>query len=150
MMLMYKKTLILWEALILALLAARTLAFVAPSCGGVAGRHHANMMPPLYAATNKPFAVIVQAEIQPDRMDEFLQLIETNAVETRKEPGCVRFDVLRSHDADNKFFFYELYDGPEAIEYHKKQPHYNLWVTFKESGGVIVSSTYKTDGEFLT
>ena len=39
----------------------------------------------------KPFAVIVQAEIQPDRMDEFVQLIEENATNTRKEPGCIRF-----------------------------------------------------------
>jgi antibiotic biosynthesis monooxygenase (ABM) superfamily enzyme len=39
----------------------------------------------------KPFAVIVQAEIQPDRMDEFLQLMEENATNTRKEPGCIRF-----------------------------------------------------------
>ena len=39
----------------------------------------------------KPFAVIVQAEIQPDRLDEFMQLIEENASNTRKEPGCIRF-----------------------------------------------------------
>ena len=43
------------------------------------------------ASTDKPFAVVVQAEIQPDRMDEFLKLIQTNAENTRKEPGCIRF-----------------------------------------------------------
>ena len=67
----------------------------------------------------KPFAVVVQAEIEPDRMAEFLELIQTNAQETRKEPGCIRFDVLRSQDSPNEFFFYELYDGPSAIDYHK-------------------------------
>jgi antibiotic biosynthesis monooxygenase (ABM) superfamily enzyme len=39
----------------------------------------------------KPFAVVVNAEIQPDRMDEFMKLIEENAISTRKEPGCLRF-----------------------------------------------------------
>ncbi len=39
----------------------------------------------------KPFAVIVEAEIDPNRMDEFLKLIQTNAENTRKEPGCLRF-----------------------------------------------------------
>lgn len=40
---------------------------------------------------SKPFAVIVEAEIKPDRMDEFLKMIENNAVNSRKEPGCLRF-----------------------------------------------------------
>lgn len=97
-----------------------------------------------------PFAVVVQATIEPDRMAEFLDLIKTNAENTRKEPDCLRFDVLRSRDAPNEFFFYELYNNVEAIDYHKKQPHYQLWADFKESGGVIASTTYKTDAEFLT
>ena len=40
---------------------------------------------------SKPFAVIVEAEIQPERMDEFLKMIENNAINSRKEPGCLRF-----------------------------------------------------------
>ena len=96
------------------------------------------------------FAVIVKATIEPDRMAEFLQMIETNAEETRKEPGCVRFDVLRSQDAPNEFFFYELYENAASIDYHKKQPHYNLWADFKESGGTIESTSFKADAEFLT
>jgi len=39
----------------------------------------------------KPFAVVVQAEVKPDRMDEFLDMIKNNAESSRKEPGCVRF-----------------------------------------------------------
>jgi len=104
----------------------------------------------LYAEDSKPFAVIVQAEIDPDRMHEFLEMIETNAVETRKEPGCIRFDVLRSQDNPSEFFFYELYKNEGAIDYHKQQPHYNLWTKFKESGGTVKSTSFKTDGEFLT
>lgn len=45
----------------------------------------------LMSSSNKPFAVIVEAEILPERMDEFLKLIKTNAENTRKEPGCLRF-----------------------------------------------------------
>ena len=101
-------------------------------------------------STSKPFAVIVQAEIDLDRMAEFLELIEINAKATRQEPGCVSFDVLRSQDQPNLFFFYELYQSASDIEYHKQQAHYNLWATFKASGGVLNSVTYKTDGEFLT
>ncbi|KAL7577376.1 hypothetical protein ACA910_002104 [Epithemia clementina (nom. ined.)] len=97
-----------------------------------------------------PFAVIVKATVEPDRMAEFLSMIETNAKETRKEPGCIRFDVLRSQESPNEFFFYELYKNEAAIDYHKKQPHYNLWADFKASGGTMESTTFKTNGEFLT
>jgi hypothetical protein len=45
----------------------------------------------LKASSMPPFSVVVQAEIKSDRMDEFLKMIETNAMESRKEPGCMRF-----------------------------------------------------------
>lgn len=102
------------------------------------------------AQQTTPFAIIVQAEIQSDRLDEFLTLIETNAVESRKEPGCLRFDVVQSQTAPNQFFFYEVYQNPAAVDFHKAQPHYNLWANFKESGGVIASTSYKTNALFLT
>lgn len=47
------------------------------------------------ALTAKPFAVVVDAEIKPERMEEFLELIEKNAVGSRAEPGCLRFGTLR-------------------------------------------------------
>jgi autoinducer 2-degrading protein len=98
----------------------------------------------------KPFAVVVQASIEPDRMAEFLELIQKNAEATRKEPGCIRFDVLRMQESPNEFFFYEVYKNEAAVDYHKKQPHYNLWADFKATGGTIESVSYKTDAEFLT
>jgi quinol monooxygenase YgiN len=104
----------------------------------------------LYAEQEKPFAVIVKATIEPDRMAEFMELIQINAENTRKEPGCLRFDVLRSQESPNEFFFYELYKNAEAIDYHKAQPHYNLWADFKASGGTIASVSHKADGEFIS
>ena len=42
-------------------------------------------------SNSKPFAVVVTAEIQADRIDEFLEMIQFNAENSRKEPGCIRF-----------------------------------------------------------
>lgn len=55
--------------------------------GGAIGRSSPLEM----AASSKPFAVVVQAEVKPDRMDEFLEMIKNNAENSRKEPGCIRF-----------------------------------------------------------
>ena len=42
-------------------------------------------------SAGKPISIIVEADIKPERMDEFLALIQKNAEESRKEPGCQRF-----------------------------------------------------------
>jgi autoinducer 2-degrading protein len=102
------------------------------------------------AEPKKLFAVIVQTTIEPDRMAEFMELIQINAEGTRKEPGCLRFDVVRSQEAPNQFFFYELYQNAEAMDYHKTQSHFKLWADFKASGGTISSVSHKADGEFIS
>ena len=83
-------------------------------------------------------------------MDDFLTMIEANAVGSRAEPGCIRFDVLQSADQSNKFFFYEVYEDADAIAHHKEQPRYAAWGAFKESGGTISSVSKKADGKFMT
>ena len=101
------------------------------------------------AIMSKPFSVIVEAEIQADRMDEFMSMIKTNAEESRKEPGCIRFDVLRDQGNANKFWFYEVYKDTAAVDFHKTQAHYQAWADFKESGGTVSSVSNKADGEFI-
>jgi (4S)-4-hydroxy-5-phosphonooxypentane-2,3-dione isomerase len=103
----------------------------------------------------KPIAVLVEAEIVPDRLTEFLDLIEANAIATRLEPGCIRFDVLQqdnelSSPPRHVFYFYEVYQDTSAVDYHKQQPHYNRWAEFKGSGGTVRSESTKLHGEFLT
>jgi (4S)-4-hydroxy-5-phosphonooxypentane-2,3-dione isomerase len=99
---------------------------------------------------DRPFGIMVQAEIEPDRLGEFMTMIEQNAVKSRQEPGCMRFDVLRSDDSETTFFFYEVYQNVAAVEEHKKQEHYQKWAAFKESGGTISSTSFKLHGEFMT
>lgn len=106
--------------------------------------------PTSLSAANNGVGIIVRATIEPDRMSDFVELIETNAVNSRKERGCLRFDVLRSQDVPNEFFFYELYTDVKAIDAHKETAHYALWADFKTGGGVIESVSYKTDAEFLS
>jgi (4S)-4-hydroxy-5-phosphonooxypentane-2,3-dione isomerase len=116
----------------------------------VVGRPTASPASATRLRDTRPFGIMVQAEIEPDRMGEFMELIEQNAIKSRQEPGCVRFDVLRSDDSETTFFFYEVYQNPDAVEEHKKQGHYKKWAAFKESGGTISSRSFKLHGEFMT
>lgn len=99
---------------------------------------------------HKPFCIVVDAEIHPDHIGEFLKVMEEDAAGSRAEPGCIRFDVVQNMEQKNKFMFYEVYKDTEAVDFHKKQPHFKLWTDFKESGGVIKSVSHKCDGIFMS
>lgn len=45
-----------------------------------------------------PIALKVEVEIKEDRIDEFLEAITIDAVGSRQEEGCFRFDVLRNQE----------------------------------------------------
>merc|ERR1712129_679433 len=38
--------------------------------------------------------VLVEVEVKPERLDEFLEVMRQDAVGSRTEPGCLRFDVM--------------------------------------------------------
>jgi quinol monooxygenase YgiN len=45
---------------------------------------------------------------------------------TRKEPGCVSYDVHQSADDPAKFLFYENWQSKEALEAHMRAPHIQI------------------------
>lgn len=95
-------------------------------------------------------AIVVEAEIKPERVEEFLDIIEKDAIGSRAEPGCLRFDVVKDGMKDNVYFFYEVYENSDAVAFHKEQPHFKLWGDFKASGGIVSSVTKKCTGVFMT
>ena len=68
---------------------------------------------------DKPFHLIVKLFIKEDRVDEFHDLIIKDAVASRTEPGCIRFDVMRDKEDKNIYFLYELYKNADAFNAHQ-------------------------------
>jgi autoinducer 2-degrading protein len=71
--------------------------------------------------------VIVLLEVKPERVDDFLKLVSFNASESRKEPGNLRFDVVRSVDNPTLYRLYEVYRDDAAIRAHQATAHYARW-----------------------
>ncbi len=44
--------------------------------------------------------------------------------ESRKEPGCVIYQVHRHKTEPRRFFIYELYKDDAALEAHRAAPHF--------------------------
>ena len=73
------------------------------------------------------YLVCVRLEVLPEKTDAFIELATFNAKNSRKEPGNVRFDVLRSVDNPNLFRLYEAYKDEQGFLDHQKTDHYARW-----------------------
>jgi autoinducer 2-degrading protein len=71
--------------------------------------------------------IIVRIDPKPDKVDAFLELALFDARNSRKEPGCLRFDVLRQNDNPARFAFYEVYKDEDAVKAHQQTEHYARW-----------------------
>lgn len=67
--------------------------------------------------------VTVRFELHEGKHEPFRAAILRNAAESRKEPGCHRFDVAFSEDG-RRCFLYELYTDQAAFDLHHEMPHF--------------------------
>ena len=80
------------------------------------------------------FTIIVQIEVKPEHLEEFKVLIKHDALESRKEEGCVRFDVMQDAANEHVFHLYEVYVGQAGFAFHMASPHFAEFSKFKDSG----------------
>jgi autoinducer 2-degrading protein len=68
--------------------------------------------------------VVVNLEVQEDKLEEFKVLVKNHTKCSRLEEGCYRFDILT--DPDNKLWFtlYEGYKDMAAFEFHLSTPYF--------------------------
>jgi len=69
----------------------------------------------------------VHISVKPEALKDFIDATIINHRETRKEPGNIRFDILRSVDDPQNFMLYEVFRSEEAVAEHKETAHYIAW-----------------------
>ena len=77
-------------------------------------------------ATPDPYVVIVEFSLkQSASRTESKKLLVQNAIASlQNEPGCHRFDVVETNDAEVPFVLYEIYQDETAFCEHLKSKHY--------------------------
>jgi len=71
------------------------------------------------------FAVVVQFQLKPGAMQDFLPLMIENARTSKTaEPECHQFDVVTDTDTPDVVFLYELYTDAAAFQAHLKTDHF--------------------------
>ena len=58
------------------------------------------------------------------RENEVVGVFSKLTEESRKEPGCVLFQVHRHKTEPRRFFIYEQYRDEAALEAHRAAPHF--------------------------
>ncbi len=69
-------------------------------------------------------AQIVTIDVRPGHVAGFLTAYRYYVAQSRKEPGCLRFDLHRDRADRNRFLTYEVYTDREALLTHQKTPHH--------------------------
>jgi len=69
----------------------------------------------------------VSVWVKPEFCEEFQEATRLNHLGSIKEPGVVRFDVLRDETNPCVYMLYEMYHSDEAALLHKETEHYKLW-----------------------
>jgi len=84
------------------------------------------------AAQSVPLLVnVIEYDIVPGQVDNYLAAAKENAAATVKEPGCHAFDILVSQKDPNHVLLVEAYDNAAAVEAHRETAH------FKKYAGII-------------
>lgn len=73
------------------------------------------------------FVTLVHVHVKAEGIDAFIDATRANHEASVREPGNVRFDVLRSVEDPNRFILYEWYVDEAAAKAHKDTPHYAAW-----------------------
>jgi (4S)-4-hydroxy-5-phosphonooxypentane-2,3-dione isomerase len=71
--------------------------------------------------------IMVRLDVKPESLDDFIKLVTFNASQSRKEPGNLRFDVVRSIESPTRFALYEVYRDEAAVLAHQATSHYARW-----------------------
>lgn len=68
--------------------------------------------------------IAVKFTIRPDRIDEWLSLVDDFTRVTRQEPGNIFFEWSRSVDNPHQFVLLEAFESSQAGEVHVNSEHF--------------------------
>lgn len=71
----------------------------------------------------KELIVIARIQAKKDKIQDVGRKLQGLVAPTRKEAGCLQYDLHQSSDDASIFYFYEKWSGEEALAAHLKTAH---------------------------
>lgn len=69
----------------------------------------------------------VYVSVKPESVGMFIEATKVNHLESVKERGNLRFDLIQKSDDPCKFMLYEAYESEADSTIHKTTAHYKKW-----------------------
>jgi len=63
--------------------------------------------------------------IRPECVGAYLPLIRALIAETRKEAGCIQYDLFRDTENEGQFMLLERWKDVDSLERHLSSPHFS-------------------------
>jgi autoinducer 2-degrading protein len=73
------------------------------------------------------FASCIHIRVKEEFLEPFIRITRKNHLGSRKEAGNHRFDILQQAEDPCRFMLYEVWESENALEQHRKTPHYQEW-----------------------
>ncbi len=71
--------------------------------------------------------LVITIDVRADRYCLMLALAATHAEKSRREGGCVRFDVLQDPATPQRFILHEVWQDRDSLQAHRETAHYAAW-----------------------
>ena len=73
--------------------------------------------------------VVATFEFKVKDEQKALKLMENMVVETKKEEGCIRFEMIEDRGRDPYFFLNEVWDNKEFHKKHMQSSHFKEFIS---------------------
>ena len=70
---------------------------------------------------------VVYVNVKREFIEDFIEATKINHLNSVKESGNFRFDVIQNAENRSLFILYEAFNSEEDAAIHKKTPHYLKW-----------------------
>lgn len=77
-------------------------------------------------------SVIVKITAKPQKAEEVKKRLSALVVPTRKEEGCIQYDLHQSLEDQNIFFFYEIWESKNHLDLHLNGKHFKEFSKYIE------------------
>lgn len=72
--------------------------------------------------------LLAKIEAKPNHADSLLSLLENLVRDSRKEDGCITYELLQDKEQPELFVMREQWKSQAILEQHQKTPHFQNFV----------------------
>lgn len=89
---------------------------------------------------SKELSLVVVVNIKPEHKEHVKKSMMSLLLPTRKEEGCILYDLHEDRENTNTFIFYEIWESEEYLAKHLQSEH--VLTHRKNIDGMIEDSTF--------